>query len=180
MTNTTYKSAIVLMPSKEIWEPIQKIRKKHDDRFHRWMPHINLVYPFVEKEDFPWAREALVSACKDLVPFHMEFMEFQYFNHRKNRYVLWLKPTPTESLLNLQKKIQSVLPNDFHRRKFTPHMTVAQKIEGKEPLLNLKKELEDGFKPLQCKAEKISVIWRNDPPDDQFKVEFEVDFAKNS
>ena len=42
----THKSAVVIIPPEEIWEPIQKIRRLYDRQCHRWMPHITLIYPF--------------------------------------------------------------------------------------------------------------------------------------
>jgi len=40
-------SAIVVSPPPQAWEPIQDIRVKHDKAYSRWMPHINLIFPFV-------------------------------------------------------------------------------------------------------------------------------------
>ena len=34
----THKSAVVIIPPEEIWEPIQKIRRLYDRQGHRWMP----------------------------------------------------------------------------------------------------------------------------------------------
>jgi hypothetical protein len=39
-------SAIIVSPPKETWGPIQDIRLKFDKAYKRWMPHINLIYPF--------------------------------------------------------------------------------------------------------------------------------------
>ena len=41
-----YTSACVIIPPKELWGPIQKIRQQYDRQIHRWMPHITLLYPF--------------------------------------------------------------------------------------------------------------------------------------
>ncbi len=39
-------SAIIVSPPKDTWGPIQDIRLKFDKAYKRWMPHINLIYPF--------------------------------------------------------------------------------------------------------------------------------------
>ena len=39
-------AAVVLIPPLEVWEPVQAIRRAHDRQYHRWMPHVTLVYPF--------------------------------------------------------------------------------------------------------------------------------------
>ncbi len=38
----TVQSAVIIMPPKEMWGPIDEIRKIHDKGFIRWMPHINM------------------------------------------------------------------------------------------------------------------------------------------
>ena len=38
----TARSAVILMPPKELWAPIQAIRSVHDKAYERWMPHINM------------------------------------------------------------------------------------------------------------------------------------------
>lgn len=36
------KSAICIIPPKELWDDIQEIRKENDKAYSRWPPHINL------------------------------------------------------------------------------------------------------------------------------------------
>jgi hypothetical protein len=43
----TVKTSIVIIPKQDVWKSIQEIRKIHDKSYYRWMPHINLIYPFV-------------------------------------------------------------------------------------------------------------------------------------
>ena len=42
------------------YEAVQYIRKSHDKAYDRWMPHINIFFPFVDFEEFHDA-EALVA-----------------------------------------------------------------------------------------------------------------------
>jgi len=46
------KSAACLIPDESLWEPIQEIRKKYDKSYPRWMPHVNLLYPFIVDDLF--------------------------------------------------------------------------------------------------------------------------------
>ena len=48
----THKTAVVIIPPEDVWDPIQKIREKYDRQFRRWMPHITLIYPFRPFEEF--------------------------------------------------------------------------------------------------------------------------------
>jgi poly(A) polymerase len=48
----SHHSAVVIIPPEEVWEPIQALRRKYDRQIHRWMPHINLLYPFVAEQHF--------------------------------------------------------------------------------------------------------------------------------
>ena len=41
-----HKAAAVIIPPEDAWGPIQAIRRKHDRKVGRRMPHITLIYPF--------------------------------------------------------------------------------------------------------------------------------------
>ena len=47
-----YHTSLCVIPPKELWDEINKIRKNHDKAFDRWPPHINILFPFVEAELF--------------------------------------------------------------------------------------------------------------------------------
>jgi hypothetical protein len=46
------QSALCIIPPEDLWEPIQHIRRERDKAFPRWMPHINLLYPFYPEAAF--------------------------------------------------------------------------------------------------------------------------------
>lgn len=46
-SHLSHKSSLVLIPPSSIAKPIETLRRKYDKQFHRWPPHINLIYPFL-------------------------------------------------------------------------------------------------------------------------------------
>ena len=46
-----HTSAVVICPPSSQWGPIQEIRSFNDKSYARWMPHINLLYPFLLDDD---------------------------------------------------------------------------------------------------------------------------------
>jgi len=125
-----YTTAVVLSPPKETWEPIQAIRERHDKSFNRWMPHINLLFPFVTEGDFEDSAQLAAEALKQIEPFEVTFDSFQYFQHA-NSTTLYLHPTPEDKV----KKVQSILVQTFpfcddqsnkSDAGFSPHLSVGQ------------------------------------------------------
>jgi len=47
-----HKTAAVIIPPEDVWEPIQAIRQRHDRKVGCWMPHITLFYPFLPRSRF--------------------------------------------------------------------------------------------------------------------------------
>lgn len=47
ITETYTKAACCVIPPKGVWDPIQEIRKRYDSAYNRWMPHVNLLFPFI-------------------------------------------------------------------------------------------------------------------------------------
>ena len=101
-----YSSAVVIIPPENLWTPIQAIREKYDRNFHRWMPHITLLYPFRPENEFNSLESNFKAICGNLKPFEVILDKFSYFHHKKNIYTLWLKPIPQKLITDLQQEIQ--------------------------------------------------------------------------
>jgi 2'-5' RNA ligase len=174
MTVKTHKTAVVLIPPEDIWGPIQALRRRHDRKLRRWMPHITLLYPFRPCADLPGLCPALEKACAALRPFEVRLAELRYFHHEHERYTLWLAPEPEDTLVQLQESLWQLVPecDDTRRfgRGFTPHLSLGQ-VRGHLELMQLLEHLQDDWEPLTFTADAVNVIRRGDPPDDVFQVE---------
>ena len=76
-----YTSAVVIIPPLQYWGPIQTIRKEYDRQIHRWMPHINLLYPFRSNLEYDSLEEKFLEACSTIEPREISLNKFRYFNH---------------------------------------------------------------------------------------------------
>lgn len=173
----THKTAIVLIPPKAAWPPIQAIRERYDRQFRRWMPHITLVYPFHPVARFARDLEPLQRTCRSLKPFQVELAEFRWFRHREQGHSLWLAPTPRHSLVLLQRTLVQAVPDcdDVGRfaQGFEPHLSVGQ-VQSRGRLDRVLEQLQQGWQPLEFLADRISLIARGDPPKDSFRVVEEI------
>ncbi|NBD13103.1 poly(A) polymerase [Corallococcus silvisoli] len=124
-----HHTALVLIPPEEAWAPIQALRKKHDAKFQRWMPHITLFHPFVPEEDFETAEALLVDALHGFEPFDVMLSAFDRFEHRANA-TAWLRPDdqPAGALTALHARLVAALPECASPALvgFTPHLSVGQ------------------------------------------------------
>ena len=126
----TNRSAVVIIPPKSLWGPIQALRAKHDKSFVRWMPHINLLYGFVDERHFAEAADVLSKTLAGFEAFDLSLDHFRHFNHGKSE-TLWLATTPSAegALRRLQATLQAAFPacDELSRRgEFQPHLTVGQ------------------------------------------------------
>ena len=173
MPNKTHKTALVIIPPKDLWPPIQAIRKRHDRIFRRWMPHITMVYPFRPKEEFHVLAPDLSSLCQEIEPFEIELAQFRFFGHSKKRFTLWLAPEPDSQLVDLQSAFLKIVPDcnevNLFPGGFTPHLSVGQ-VRGRSKMDKLLRELQQNWKPLPFVVQEISLIWRDEPPDDVFRL----------
>jgi len=130
----SYQSALCLIPAEENWEGIQEIRSQHDRAYERWMPHINLFFPFIEDalEDgsgfSDFAEQTLTPLLKKIPAFTVKVDHFDGFIRKKDAQ-MYLGVDDDSELQNLWQQIRSVIPNrvrDKNRPNFTPHMSVGQ------------------------------------------------------
>ncbi len=174
MIQTTHKTAVVLIPPAEVWEPIQRIRRRCDRQIRRWMPHVTLLSPFRPPEEFDALAGPLAEACRGIAPFAVTLGEFRWFAHGGRTFTLWLAPEPAAAVVALQAAVQAVTPDcdDAARfaHGFTPHLSVGQ-AGGSRRRDEILAEVRAWWQPLHFAADALSLIRRGDPPDDIFRVE---------
>jgi 2'-5' RNA ligase len=174
VSQKTHQTAVVIIPPESCWEPIQAIRREHDRQVRRWMPHVTLLYPFRPREEFAALESRLRVVCAEIEPFEVHLGEFRHFEHGRGGHTLWLAPEPAEGLVRLQAGLACVVPDcddtTRHQRGFTPHLSVGQ-VRGRQAMTGLKRELQSHWRPLSFQIAEASLIWRNPPPDDVFRVD---------
>jgi len=177
----THKSAVVIIPPPEICGEIQKIRLEHDSSATRWMPHITLIYPFKPQPFFQEYAKKFALVCEKTHPFTIKLSEFCFFKHNDSRYSLWLAPKPKELLVQFQSNILRYSPdcNDVNKNPngYTPHLTVGQ-TDNQAALVSLRKSLQLNWEPLEFDIDKIYIISRGDPPQDEFSVAKDIPLGK--
>jgi 2'-5' RNA ligase len=175
MLSKTHQTAVAIVPPQEVWGPIQAIRERHDRQFRRWMPHINLFYPFYPPERFDQTLPRLVDACARIAPFAVTLAEFRFFQHSSRQATLWLAPEPREDLARLQVALQAACPgcDDLSRfaAGFTPHLSVGQAGSAGE-VQRLRDAWQPAWKALQFEVSTVSVLRRR--KDSPFEIEREI------
>ncbi len=165
-------SACVIIPPREKWDPIQKIRQKYDRKIERWMPHINLLYPFTPKEKYDTIENYIREVCASIEPFELVLKQFKYFRHKYQTYTIWLDPEPNKKIISLQRELLKVVPqcNDIiqFRGGYQPHLSVGQFTTYK---INKKlNKLQKKWDPLTFLVDKIFFISRENRKNSSFKI----------
>lgn len=168
-----YTSACCIIPPENKWETIQEIRQKYDRQIHRWMPHINLLYPFRPEDQFGNAERSLLNICSQIKSFQISFKKFRYFEHRHGNFTLWLEPEPKDLVIKLQSELLKGFPdcNDLNKFQdgFTPHLSVGQ-LRGPKNLKNVMFQLQRSWKELICDIKEIYFISRENIKTSRFHV----------
>ncbi|RKH91220.1 endonuclease [Corallococcus sp. AB045] len=161
-TALVHHTALVLIPPDDVWGPIQALRKKHDAKFQRWMPHITLLYPFVPEEDFETAEAILVDALQGFEPFDVTLSTFGHFEHRANA-TAWLRPDdqPSGALAALHAKLVAALPEcaSSAHGGFTPHLSVGQ-LPLSADIVRTLGEWQRAWRPLKFRVGELCLIRR--------------------
>ena len=160
VTNT----ALCIIPPNDLWPDIQNIRFICDPAYERWMPHINLAFPFVPPDDFVKAKQMLEAELADFSAFKITFKELGYFTGGK-KGVLWAKPGVDGDQLNeLENRIVKIFPfcNDQVTKSkdgFNPHMTLGN-FPTKE-IASKKAQYQKDWTTKEFVVDKLNLIKRD-------------------
>ncbi|KAF4633752.1 hypothetical protein G7Y89_g4374 [Cudoniella acicularis] len=130
--NSTQTAVALVVPEK-LRPEIDSLRKIHDKAYHKWSPHINILYPFVEPSLLSSALTTLRAAILDhpISPIHVKIEDTGIFKHRRNATV-FLKPgeETDETICALRRTLVASLrcreEEGTHDGVFRPHLTVGQ------------------------------------------------------
>lgn len=175
---TTHQTALCLIPPENVWEQIQSIRSVHDKAYPRWMPHINLIYPFAPESDFLGIQSRLDSILKQREPFEIEFDQtsFHYFKQKGNECTFHLRPKVTEPVLELYEILKSSLANYVKgNRPFEAHLTLGQTTTSR--ISDVLYEMKAKWKPIKFTIDRVCLISRQNDPNDLFSIKEQVRLA---
>jgi 2'-5' RNA ligase len=140
------------------------------------------VYPFLPTEEFERAAGRLGSACGALAPIELRLTKFDTFRHHRDSYTLWLKLEPDEPLIVLQRAVWSACWEGEAPRptwgRFRPHLSVGH-ARGRPAMLRLLDGLRRSWQPVAFPVKSVSLISREDPPDDVFRVAHRIPLGES-
>jgi len=176
--NKTVQSAVVIIPPQEIWDQIEAIRKIHDKSYERWMPHINIVYPFVPCEDFEEYAPKVKKAVSTIKPFTIKLRELKYFVHNQSA-TLWLNPeTETKSIHSIQSNLEKEISfcKDLSKLSdtgYNPHLSVGQWVNEVE-IKKAQQNFQNDWKEIEFEVSEVYLISRT--ATDPFKIHYRIPF----
>lgn len=118
MIQKVHRSAICLIPPTEVWQRIQGIRSIHDKSYVRWMPHMNVLYPFHvdEADNLRSAATRAAMALSGVPPFKVS-----HFNPLKSivSFIIWERRTDMRRVLTPMQVSLHEFAYFQHRRSCT-------------------------------------------------------------
>lgn len=176
-----FKCAVICSPPQDTWAPIQVIRQKFDKAYDRWMPHINMMWPFVMPELIDEAAEQLRQCLAHVAPFKLSFLGFNKFEHAKS-CVMFCQPTtePSDALQKLANALIAGFPNfndlvaNAESGGFHPHLTVGQ--FPKNMIEKRISEHQANWKPIVFTVDCVYLISRKDD-NEPFSIKHTIRFG---
>lgn len=124
---TSYDTALCIIPPRNLWPRIDRLRSRYDKAYGKWPPHINLVYSFAQVDALPIAVEAVQSAVTrhQRSSFRICLDTADVFKHRNDNTIFVHDNGENNALADLRRTVLEALgQEDFE--SYRMHMTIGQ------------------------------------------------------
>jgi 2'-5' RNA ligase len=162
MSFDTTTALSILIPDK-FCNAINLIRQKHDKAHNRWMPHINLFFPFVDPRYFSTVKDLLLN----IPAICIKLDRIESFKGR----VYYLTASDSKELHDMYSKIKQQLGGmvrvEDSKLNFSPHMTIGQNLD-KNTIDWLARWIADN--PIEFVCRDICILHRNQSTDDKMVI----------
>ncbi|MEL6344112.1 MAG: poly(A) polymerase [Myxococcota bacterium] len=170
---TTHRTALAIVPPLGAWPTIQALRRAHDPRFYRWMPHITLLYGFIPPAMLSEAADVISEMLARMKGFTLTLSHVDEFSLPDER-VLYLAPDRAgqRKLVALQQSMKQLFPQCTEQdrgERFTPHLTLARIPGDIEEPLGM-----DAVAPIAFPVEEVALMARE--ATGPFEVRYAVPF----
>ena len=163
MTEVTTALSIILQDPADV-QRVDEIRSKHDRAYPRWMPHINLLFPFVPQDQFADIEARLQPVLEQLEPVEILLDQVSHFKQKKQATV-HLKPSNPDhqqALQTLYQIVRTTLPEiPVKRDEFNAHLTLAQykNSETEEQITALQNIFNAN--PIRLRVDRLYILQRS-------------------
>lgn len=173
---TTHQTALCIIPPENLWKSIQMIRSIHDKAYARWMPHINLIYPFFPESEFDQVKEKLERVLEEQTPFDIEFDQscIQYFKQKGQQCTFHLRPKISAKTVQIQNQIQNALfkSADGTTPPFEAHLTLGQTTTSR--ISDVLIEMKSKWTPIKFTVDRLAMISRENDPNEKFTIKKQI------
>src|SRR3569833_2493064 len=134
----SHETALCIVPPRQLWSSVDRLRALYDKAYQKWPPHVNLVYPFVRVDSLEKAVEQIRSGlAADWRPQHgsaglrVRLDSADVFTHRHDNtiYIHDSDKNRNDALKALRRSVLKALGHKANI--FQMHMTVAQSDDVK-------------------------------------------------
>ncbi len=163
----SHLTAVAVVLPRALWGPVEAVRRRHDRRWRRWPPHVNLLYPFLPPEASWAALGRLQASLAAVAPFAARLGAVGWFAHRGGCFTVWLQPEPVAAWVALYGALQAAFPGVGRRGPFRPHLSLGQ-ARGRTAAKALA-ALAAGAGGGRWVVDRVLLLVRGAPPADRFR-----------
>ncbi|KAH8172648.1 2'-5' RNA ligase superfamily protein [Sarocladium implicatum] len=169
----SYDTALCLLPPRDTWAAIDRLRALNDKAYGRWPPHVNLIYPFVHRDALPAATEVLSQIdYADIAPLHVALTEADCFA-QKQANTMHIRPHYEADDYHALKSLVERLNRALGRKpanSYRPHLTVAQSTDTNKDANGFLMDKARLLTPLTWDTSELAILVRDQRAEDDDAV----------
>ena len=144
---------------------IKEVRTHLEHKSHRWMPHMNLAYPFHPYDCATQRTTAYMirDLCLQIPAFSVKLSHVQCFQQKSGRTLFYVAPENERPFHCLQEALAEIFPDcadvAHYSRGYQPHLILGASPKNGEATLELK-DIQAQWQPIHFRVDTIAWAMR--------------------